>query len=138
LWIASDYALRQKQRHPVAAPRINAIGVILGSLCLSASGVHTFYIDWHRVRAPLGYIPAAAIIGFQKELRAAGGRLSVSPRRFTSMCGRILAYPYTIAAAANAYGVIELARSAIAVHDHGLLLISSSYGIATLALPLLD
>jgi len=41
LWIVSDYALRQKQQHPVAAPRINAAGVILGSLCLSASGLHS-------------------------------------------------------------------------------------------------
>jgi hypothetical protein len=138
LWIASDYALRQKQQHPVAAPRINAAGVILGSLCLSASGIHPLYVDWHRVRAPLGYVPAAAIIGFQKELRDAGGRYGESARRFTRGCGTILAYPYTLAAVINAYGVIELARSAIAIHDHGLLVISAAYGIATLALPFLD
>ena len=78
LWIASDYALRQKNRHPVAAPRINAAGVILGSLLLSASGLHPHHIDWYRVRTPLGYVPAAAIVGFQKELREAGVRLSAS------------------------------------------------------------
>jgi hypothetical protein len=38
----------------------------------------------------------------------------------------------------NAYGVIELAQSAIGVRDHGLLAISFAYGIATLALPFLD
>ncbi|MGA3012099.1 MAG: hypothetical protein ABSD72_17720 [Terracidiphilus sp.] len=138
LWIASDYALRQKNQHPVAAPRINAAGVILGSLCLSASGIHPLYVDWHRVRAPLGYVPAAAIIGFQKELRDAGGRFSASARLFTKVCGTILAYPYTLAAIVNAYGVIELARSAIEIHDHGLLLISAAYGVATLTLPFLD
>ena len=138
LWIASNYALRQKRQHPVAAPRINAAGVILGSLCLSASGIHPLYVDWHRVRAPLGYVPAAAIIGFQKELRDAGGRFSASARLFTKVCGTILAYPYTLAAIVNAYGVIELARSAIEIHDHGLLLISAAYGVATLTLPFLD
>lgn len=138
LWIASDYALRQKQQHPVAAPRINAAGVILGSLCLSASGLHPLFVDWHRVRTPLGYIPAAAIIGFQKELRRAGARFSLSARRLTKVCGRILARPYTLAAAVNAYGVIELARSAMGMHDLGLLAISAAYGIATLALPFLD
>ena len=138
LWIASDYALRQKHRHPVAAPRINAAGVILGSLCLSASGLHPHAIDWYRVRTPLGYIPAAATIGFQKELRVAGSRLSASAHPFTKVCAAILARPYTLAAAMNAYGVIELARSAIGIHDHGLLAISAAYGVATLALPLLD
>lgn len=138
LWIAASYALRQKQRHPVAAPRINAAGVILGSLCLSASGIHPLYVDWHRVRTPLGYVPAAAIIGFQKELREAGVRRSESARLFAKVCGAILAFPYTLAAVVNSYGVIELARSAIGIHDHGLLAISAAYGIATLALPLLD
>jgi len=138
LWIASDYALRQKHRHPVAAPRINAAGVILGSLCLSASGLHPLHIDWFRVRAPLGYIPAALAVGFQNELRSAGDRISQSQRLFTKVCGTILARPYTCAAVLNAYGVIELARSAIATHDHGLMAISAAYGLATLALPLLD
>lgn len=138
LWIASDYALRQKRRHPIAAPRINAAGVTLGSLCLSASGLHPHYVDWHRVRTPLGYVPAAAIIGFQKELRNAGARLSKSTRLIAKVCGAILSHPYTLAAVVNAYGVIELARSAIGIQDHGLLAISAAYGIATLALPLLD
>jgi hypothetical protein len=138
LWIAADYALRQKEQHPVAAPRINAAGVILGSLVLSASGIHPHYIDWPRVRTPFGYIPAAAAIGFQKELRRAGARLSVSPHLIARACGAVIGRPYTIAAVMNAYGVIELARSAIGVHDNGLLAISAAYGIATLALPLLD
>jgi hypothetical protein len=138
LWIVSDYALRQKQQHPVAAPRINAAGVILGSLCLSASGLHSLHLDWHRVRTPLGYVPAALIIGFQKELRDADARFSESARLFTRLCGTILACPYTLAAVMNSYGVIELARSAIGIHDHGLQAICASYGIATLALPLLD
>lgn len=138
LWIASDYALRQKNQHPVAAPRLNASGVILGSLCLSASGIHPHAIDWHRVRTPLGYIPAAAIIGFQKELRAAGDALVGSSFRFAKVCGAILERPYTLAAVMNAYGVLELARSAIGVGDEGLLAISAAYGVATLALPFLD
>ncbi|MDR3724136.1 MAG: hypothetical protein P4K83_06570 [Terracidiphilus sp.] len=138
LWIASDYALRQKRQHPIAAPRINAAGVILGSLCLSASGLHPLYIDWHRVHSSLGYIPAAAIIGFQKELRDAGARLSISACLFTKVCAAILARPYTLAAAMNAYGVFELARSAIGMHDTALLAISAAYGVATLALPFLD
>jgi hypothetical protein len=37
-----------------------------------------------------------------------------------------------------AYGVIELARSAIGIHNHGLPVISATYGVATLALPFLD
>ncbi len=138
LWIASDYALRQKRQHPVAAPRINAAGVILGSLCLSASGLHPLFVDWHRVRTPLGYIPAAAIIGFQNELRRAGVRYSLSAHLLTRVWGRILARPYTLAAVVNAYGVIELAHSAMGIHDHGLLAVSAAYGIATLAMPLLD
>lgn len=138
LWIASDYALRQKHQYPVAAPRINAAGVILGSLCLSISGFQLNHVDWHRVRTPLGYIPAAAIIGFQKELRIAGATFLESARQLTRMCGKILTYPYTLAAVMNAYGVIELSRSAIGIRDHGLLAISAAYGLATLALPLLD
>lgn len=138
LWIASDYALRQKNRHPVAAPRWNAAGVILGSLCLSASGIHPHFIDWNRVRTPLGYIPAAAIVGAQKELRAKGGGLAASASRLGKACGAMLARPYTLAAAVNAYGVMELARSAVAVGDGGLLAISAAYGVATVALPFLD
>lgn len=138
LWIASDYALRQKNRHPVAAPRINAAGVILGSLCLSASGLHPHHVDWYRVRTPLGYIPAAAIVGFQKELRAAGSALRAAAPAPMKLCGAVLLRPYTLAALVNAYGVIELARSAVAVRDHGLLAVSAAYGIATVALPFLD
>lgn len=138
LWIASDYALRQKHRHPVAAPRLNAAGVILGSLCLSASGFHTAFVDWHRVRTPLGYIPAALLVGLQKELRAWGARGRQSGVSFIRIAGTILMYPYTLAALVNAYGVLELAGSARALHDSGLLAISAAYGVATLALPLLD
>jgi hypothetical protein len=138
LWIASDYALRQKHQHPVAAPRINAAGVILGSVCLSLSGIHLHFVDWYRVRTPLGYIPAAAIVGFQKELRIAGAGFLKSTSLLRKMCGAILFRPFLLAAVVNAYGVVELARSAIGVHDHGLLAISVAYGIATLALPFLD
>ncbi len=138
LWIASDYALRQKHQHPVAAPRLNAGGVILGSLCLSVSGIHPHFIDWPRVRTPLGYIPAAAIIGFQKELRATGAAFVDAALIFTKLCGKILARPYTLAAVVNAYGVIELTRSAIGIRDQWLLAISAAYGVATLALPFLD
>ncbi|MBT9332416.1 hypothetical protein [Paracidobacterium acidisoli] len=138
LWIASDYALRQKPRHPVAAPRLNAAGVILGSILLSASGIHAHSIDWYRVRTPLGYIPAVAIIGLQKELREAGATLSSSPRLLRRLLSGILAHPYTAAAVVNGYGVLELARSAQGAHDKGLLGISIAYALATLALPLLD
>ena len=138
LWIASDYALRQKHKHPIGAPRINAAGVILGSLCLSASGIHLQFVDWYRVRTPLGYIPAAAIVGFQKELRVAGLRLLKSTLLLKKVCGAILSRPFLLAAAVNAYGVVELARSAIGIHDHLLLAISFAYGVATVALPFLD
>ena len=138
LWIASDYALRQKERHPVAAPRLNAAGVILGSLLLAASGVHSNYIDWHRVQTTLGYVPAAAAIGFQKELRDVGCRLVASPHLLTRVWGAIARHPYTIAALMNAYGVIELARSAFEAHDRELLAISAAYGLATIVLPFLD
>lgn len=138
LWIASDYALRQKPRHPVAAPRLNAAGVILGSLLLSASGIHTRFIDWNRVRTPLGYVPAAATIGFQKELRIAGAKLTASPSFFRRLLGAIARHPYTLAAVMNAYGVVELGQSALNAGDNLLLAISAAYGLATLALPLLD
>jgi hypothetical protein len=138
LWIASDYALRQKPRHPVAAPRLNAAGVILGSLLLSASGIHPHSIDWNRVRTPLGYVPAATTIGFQKELRMAGAKLSASPGFFRRLLGAIARSPYTLAAVMNAYGVVELGQSALHSNDYRLLAISAAYGVATLALPLLD
>ncbi len=102
----------KKYARPVAAPRLNAAGVILGSLLLSVSGFHSSYIDWHRVRTPLGYIPAAATIGFQKELRDAGVEVSSSPYLLGRVCGVVASLPYTVAAVMNAYGVIELARSA--------------------------
>lgn len=138
LWIASDYALRQKPRHPIAAPRLNAAGVILGSLLLSASGIHSHFIDWDRVRTPLGYIPASATIGLQKELRIAGAKLTASQNFFRRLLGVITQHPYTLAAVLNAYGVIELGRSALHFGDNRLLAISAAYGLATLALPLLD
>lgn len=138
LWIASDYALRQKARYPVTAPRLNAAGVIIGSLLLSASGIHPQHIDWHRVRTPLGYIPAAAVIGFQNEIRHFGRRLASSSLRIASLSGSIASRPYTIAALLNAYGVLELARSALGIGDTGLLAISACYGLATITLPLLD
>jgi hypothetical protein len=138
IWIASDYALRQKNRHPTAAPRFNAAGVIFGSLLLSASGLHPSHIDWHRVRTPLGYIPAAGVIGFQKELREIGARLRLMHSVLASFTSFVLARPYTLAAVLNAYGVLELARSTIGLSDHGLLMISGAYGIATVCLPILD
>ncbi len=138
LWIAADYALRQKMRHPVAAPRLNAAGVILGSVLLSMSGIHAHSVDWHRVRTPFGYIPASAIIGFQHELRNAGARLAKSPKLFERLCAEIVGHPYSLAAVMNAYGVLELIRSALGTHDMGLLAISAAYGVATIALPFLD
>lgn len=138
LWIASDYALRQKQRHPVAAPRLNAAGVVLGSLLLALSGIHANWIDWPRVRAPLGYIPAVAIIGFQREIRRSGDGLMTSTNPLLRALGRVMQYPYTLAAAMNSYGVVELGRSALHLHDHGLLAISAAYGLATIFLPFFD
>jgi hypothetical protein len=49
-------------------------------------------------------------------------------------CGTILAHPYALTAAVNAYEVVDMARSAIGVRDHLL----RRYGIATTAVPLLD
>jgi hypothetical protein len=138
LWIASDYALRQKARHPVAAPRINAAGVILGSLLLAASGLHVGYIDWNRVRTPLGYIPAAATVGFQNELRRFGQRLTASRFGVIRFLGWVLRHPYALSALLCSYGVVELMKSALHAHDAGLVVISAAYGLGTLFLSLLD
>lgn len=138
LWIASDYALRQKSRHPVAAPRINAAGVILGSLLLSASGFHAGYVDWNRVRTPLGYIPAAAVVGFQNELRSFGERLTASRFGIAKFLGVALRHPYALSALLCSYGVVELTKSALHAHDVGLVAISAAYGTGTLFLSLLD
>jgi len=138
LWIASDYALRQKSRHPIAAPRLNAAGVILGSLLLSASGFHADYVDWNRVRTPLGYIPAAAIVGFQNELRSLGQRLSASRSSIGKLVGTALRHPYALSALMSAYGVTELMKSAIHAQDPGLIAISVAYGVGTLFLSLFD
>ncbi|WP_263417484.1 hypothetical protein [Terriglobus albidus] len=138
LWIASDYALRQKPRYPVAAPRLNAAGVILGSLLLSASGFHAGYIDWNRVRTPLGYIPAAAVVGFQNELRRFGQRLTASRFGIAKFLGAVLKHPYALSALLCSYGVVELMKSALHAHDTGLVAISSAYGLGTLSLSLLD
>ncbi|GGG66856.1 hypothetical protein [Edaphobacter dinghuensis] len=138
LWIASDYALRQKNRHPIAAPRINAAGVILGSLLLAASGLHAGYIDWNRVRTPLGYIPAAAIVGFQNELRRLGQRITASPSTIAKLAGTALRHPYALSALACSYGVVELMKSALHIHDAGLVAISAAYALGTLFLSLLD
>lgn len=138
LWIASDYALRQKARHPVAAPRLNAAGVVAGSLLLSASGLLLHPVDWHRVRTPLGYIPAAAVIGLQKELRMAGMRWLADAWHGLRWVAQPLLRPYTLAAVLNAYGVIELGLSAASRHDSSLLAISAAYGLATAMLPFLD
>jgi hypothetical protein len=138
LWIASDYALRQKSRHPVAAPRLNAAGLILGSLLLSASGFHTQYTDWNRVRTPLGYIPAALVVGFQKELRRVGQRLASSPVPIARFLGAVLQHPYALSALLCSYGVVELMQSALHAHDAGLVAISAAYGLGTLFLSLLD
>lgn len=138
VWIASDYALRQKRRHPVAAPRINAAGVVLGSLLIAASGVHAHWVDWHRVRTPLGYVPAACIIGFQKELRTVAIKMSNSANTLIPIVARVLRRPFAMAALVNAYGVCELARSAWNANDRGLLAISACYALATVALPFLD
>jgi hypothetical protein len=138
LWIASDYALRQKSRHPVAAPRLNGAGIVAGSLLLSLSGIHTNGIDWPRVRSPLGYIPAAAIVGFQREIREGGEEFATSGRAVVRACGRIARYPYTLAALINSYGVVELTRSALHLQDRGLLATCTAYAVATVFLPFLD
>ena len=138
LWIASDYALRQKSRHPVAAPRINAAGVILGSLLLSASGFHVGDIDWNRVRTPLGYIPGATVVGFQNELRRFGQRLTASRFGTAKFFGAVLRHPYALSALLCSYGVLELMKSALHAHDAGLVAISAAYGTGTLFLSLLD
>lgn len=138
LWIASDYALRQKPRHPVAAPRINAAGVILGSLLLSASGFHAGYIDWNRVRTPLGYIPGSAVVGFQNELRGFGQRLATSRFGAAKFLGAVLRRPYALSALLCSYGVMELMKSALHLHDTGLVAISAAYAVGVLFLSLLD
>ena len=138
LWIAGSYALHFRHHHPVLAPRLNSAGIALGSVCLALSGIHPNFIDWHRVRTPLGYIPAAALVGFQHELRQAGHRLAASTHLLARVCGAILTRPFALSAAINAYAVVELALSAITTHDPGLLAIAASYGVASLAMPLLD
>jgi hypothetical protein len=138
LWIASDYALRQKSSHPVAAPRINAAGIALGSLLLSASGLHVGYIDWNRVRTPLGYIPGAAAVGFQNELRRFGQHLTESRFGVAKFLGAVLRHPYALSALLCSYGVVELMKSALHAHDPGLVAISAAYGLGTLFLSFLD
>lgn len=138
LWIASDYALRQKSRHPISAPRINAVGIILGSLLLSASGFHVGHIDWNRVRTPLGYIPGAAVVGFQIELRRFGQQLAASRRSPSRFFGAILKHPYALSALLCSYGVVELIKSALHGHDVGLVAIGAAYGLGTLFLSTLD
>jgi hypothetical protein len=138
LWIASDYALRHKSRHPVAAPRINAAGLILGSLLLSASGFHAGFIDWNRVRTSLGYIPAAAIVGLQHEFRRLGQRLTASRFGTARFLPSLLEHPYTLSALLCSYGVVELMKSALHAHDTGLVAISAAYGLGVLFLSLLD
>ena len=138
LWIAADYALRQKNHHPVAAPRLNATGVVLGSLCLSASGLHPGHIDWDKVVTPLGYIPAAALVGFQHELHRFGDWLDTSAHTLTRAFAALPHHPYTAAAAVNSYGVYHLALSAAHSGDAGLKLIAGAYAAATATLPLLD
>jgi hypothetical protein len=138
LWIASDYALRQKNRHPIAAPRINAAGIILGSLLLSVSGIHVGYVDWNRVRTSLGYIPGSAIVGFQNELRRFGQHLTASRFGIAKSLGTILRHPYALSAFLCSYGVVELMKSALHAHDTGLVAISTAYGIGILFLSFLD
>jgi hypothetical protein len=138
LWIASDYALRQKSQHPISAPRINAVGIILGSLLLSASGFHGGHIDWNRVRTPLGYIPGAAVVGFQNELRRFGQQLSASRQKSSRFFGPVLRHPYALSALLCSYGVVELIKSALHGHDVGLVAIGAAYGLGTLFLSMLD
>lgn len=138
LWIASDYALRQKPHHPIAAPRINAAGVILGSLLLSASGFQAEHIDWNRVRTPLGYIPGAAVVGFQNELRRFGQYLTASHFGIAKFFGAVLRHPYALSALLCSYGAVELMMSALHAHDAGLVAISAAYLTGTLFLSLLD
>jgi hypothetical protein len=138
LWIASDYALRQKFRHPITAPRINAAGITLGSLLLSASGLHHAFIDWNRVRTPLGYIPAALSVGFQHELCGFSRRLANAESRLMRLSAAILKRPYTMAAVLSAYGVLELTKSALHRNDIGLVAISMAYGVGSATLPWLD
>jgi hypothetical protein len=125
LWIVSDYALRQKSRHPIAAPRINAAGITLGSLLLSASGFHVGHIDWNRIRAPLGYVPGAAVVGFQNELRRFGRHLTASRFSMARFCGAVLRHPYALSGLLCSYGVVELMKSALYAHDVGLVAISA-------------
>jgi hypothetical protein len=111
LWIASDYALRQKSSYPIAAPRINAAGIVLGSLLLSAGGFHVGYVDWNRVRTPLGYIPGAAVVGFQNELRRSGQRLTASCFGIAKCLRAVLRHPYALSALLCSYGVGELMKA---------------------------
>jgi hypothetical protein len=134
LWIVSDYALRQKSRHPIAAPRINAAGITLGSLLL----FHVGHIDWNRMRAPLGYIPGAAVVGFQNELRRFGRHLTASRFSMARFCGAVLRHPYALSALLCSYGVVELMKSALYAHDVGLVAISAAYGLGILFLSMLD
>ncbi|HEY9138327.1 MAG TPA: hypothetical protein VIM67_08650 [Terriglobus sp.] len=138
LWIASDYALRQKPRHPIAAPRLNAAGVILGSLLLSLTGLLATPIDWHRVRTPLGYIPGSAVVGLQHELRRIGERLAASHITIAKLIGAALQHPYTLSALLCSYGAIELMLSALHAHDKGLIAISIAYITGTAFLALFD
>jgi hypothetical protein len=96
------------------------------------------YVDWNRVRTPLGYIPGAAAVGFQNELRRFGQRLAASRFSVAKFFGAGLRHPYALSALLCSYGVVELMKSALHAHDAGLVAISAAYGTGTLFLSLLD
>ena len=86
----------------------------------------------------VGYIPGAAVVGFQNELRRSCQRLTASCFGIAKCLRAVLRHPYALSALLCSYGVGELMKSALHAHDAGLVAISAAYGVGTLFLSLLD
>jgi hypothetical protein len=90
------------------------------------------------MRTPLGYIPGAAVVGFQNEPRRFGQHLTASRFSMARFYGTVLRHPYALSALLCSYGVVELMKSALYAHDVGLVANSAAYGLGTLFLSMLD
>jgi hypothetical protein len=84
------------------------------------------------------YIPAAAVVGFQNELRRLGQHLTESRLGIVKFAGSVLKHPYALSALMCSYSIVELVKSALHAHDAGLVVISAAYAFGTLFLSLLD
>jgi hypothetical protein len=68
----------------------------------------------------------------------AGTDVADSDSAASRFWGFVFRHPYALSAAMSAYGLTELAKSAIRANDTGLIAISIAYAIGISFLPLLD